>query len=208
MQLTLMKSGHKKWVKRAVYLVILVAVIWGGTKLFSSPDYPEINTPKPVFGNVDAAVKIVEFGDFQCPACKSAHPTAQRIKEQFGDDINFQFYHFPLRSIHPFAQKASEAVECANDQGKFWEYTDIAFENSPRLSKSDLKRYAADLGLDTNSFNACLDSGAKKKTVEGDLQFGVVQNVRGTPTFLVNNKQVQNWNYANFATVIEQELGR
>src|SRR3989338_8745378 len=88
-----------------VVLYLLYHWVWGAS-------YPDIFTPKPVFGNPDANVKIIEFSDLQCPACKAAHPVVQQIKEEFGDNISFQYYHFPLRAIHPYAQKAAEAVEC------------------------------------------------------------------------------------------------
>jgi len=201
-----MVKVRKMTVKRAVWIAIAIVVIYIGFVLFAGPNYPEIFTEKPTFGNPNAKVTIQEFSDLQCPACKAAHPTIQRIRDEFGDDISFQYFHFPLRAIHPFAQKAAEAVECANDQDAFFEYIDIAFASSPNLERSNLKRFAVDLGLDTESFNACLDSGAKRKIVEGDYRFGLVRKVQGTPTFIINNKRLDNWQYDNFKAAIEAEL--
>lgn len=203
-----MVTIKKRTVKRAVYFIILAAILYFGYWWLAGPSYPDIATPKPVFGDPNAAVKIVEFSDLQCPACKAAHPVVQQIKEEFGSNISFTYYHFPLRAIHPFAQKAAEAAECANDQGRFWEYIDAAFAVSPELKKSTLKRIATDLGLDTEKFNACLDSGAKYKIVEGDYRFGLTKDVQGTPTFLVNGRKLENWQYERFKAAIEREMKR
>ena len=196
---------RRKTLKRMIYLMILIAVVYFGFRIFAGQSYPDIITPKPVFGDENAKVKIIEFSDLQCPACKSAHPVIQQIKDEFEDDIRFEYYHFPLRAIHPFAQKAAEAVECANDQGMFFEYIDAAFVISPQLSKKNLKQIAADLGLD-ETFDACLDSGAKRKTVEGDYRFGVAKNVQGTPTFFINDKKLERRDYDSFKAAIEAEL--
>ena len=199
-----MVTIKKKTVKRVVYIIIFLLILYGGYKLFAKPDYPDIDTPKPTFGDPNAAVKVIEFSDLQCPACKSAHPFVEQIKNEFGESISFQYYHFPLRAIHPYAQKAAEAAECANDQGKFWEYIDAAFAQSPSLQNKNLKIIASQLGLDTQLFEACLDSGAKRKAVEGDLRLGGVRDVQGTPTFFINNRKVENWNMLK--AEIEKEL--
>ncbi len=196
----------KKTIKKVVYGIVIALVIYGGYQWLFGASYPDIDTPKPVFGNPDARVKIIEFSDIQCPACKSAHPVVQQIKDEFGDNISFQYYHYPLRAIHPYAQKAAEAVECANDQGKFWEYLDAAFGQSPNLQTRKLKAIAAGLQLDTDAFDNCLDSGAKRKIVEGDVRLGDVKKVRGTPTFFVNNRLVSDWSYIGFKEMVEREM--
>jgi protein-disulfide isomerase len=197
----------KKTTKRIVWLVILLAVVYFGFQLFDKPVYDDPGTEKPVFGSPDSPVQIVEFSDLECPACKSAHPTVQRLKDTYGDQIGFQYYHFPLSSIHPFAQKAAEAVECANDQGAFWEYIDAAFVASPSLQPKNLKSIASDLGLNTELFNACLDSRAKRSVVQQNVQVGNTMDVRGTPTFFINRQKVDNWNYGNMAAIIDAQLG-
>ncbi|HLD33788.1 MAG TPA: thioredoxin domain-containing protein [Candidatus Nanoarchaeia archaeon] len=201
-----MVTIHKKTVKRVVFWVALLVVLFVGYQYFFSANYPDIDTPKPLFGNPDARVKIIEFSDVQCPACKSAYPLVEQIKAEYKDQISFQYYHYPLRAIHPFAQKAAEAVECANDQGKFWEYLDAAFAQSPNLQNKNLKVIASQTGLDREKFDACLDSGAKRKVVEGDLKLGDVRNVQGTPTFIINGKVLENWDYGAFKAAIEREL--
>ncbi len=95
---------------------------------------------------------------------------------------------FPLSTIHPFAQKASEATECADDQGKFWEYHDLLFANPSALDVDSLKGYAGQLGLDTGTFNECLDSGEYEQEVLQDMQDGRASGVTGTPAFFINGQ--------------------
>ncbi len=192
--------------KRTIIVLLIILIIAFFVYKANSVKYPDIDTPKPVYGSKDAKVKIIEFSDLQCPACKAANPTVQQIKEEYKDKISFEYYHLPLRSIHKYAQKAAEAAECANDQGKMFKYIDAAFEISPELSTSNLKKVATQIGLDTKSFNACLDSGAKKKYVNTDYNVAMSKGLRGTPTFFINDKKLENWAYENFKDRIEQEL--
>jgi protein-disulfide isomerase len=97
---------------------------------------------------------------------------------------------FPLINIHQYAQKAAEASECADDQGKFWEYHDLLFANQAALDVDSLKGYAADLGLDTDTFNDCLDGGKQTAEVEKDAQDAQSYGAGGTPAFFVNGQLV------------------
>src|SRR4030095_3966120 len=89
-------------------------------------------------GNVNAAVTLVEYGDFQCPYCKRAHPLVKRLLEERGEKFHFVFRNFPLRKIHPHAHASAVAAEAAGKQGKFWEMHDLIFENQDRLSSNYL----------------------------------------------------------------------
>ena len=94
-------------------------------------------------GNPNAAILVEEFADLQCPACGAAHEKiVEPLLEKYGNDIRFEHKHFPLRSIHRFALDASEMSECAADQGKFWEFVDIAFTNQSDLSLDSLVEWA------------------------------------------------------------------
>jgi len=132
-------------------------------------------------------VTIIEFSDFQCPFCGRAQPTLKQIIQDYGDKVEIVYKHFPL-SFHQYAQKAAEASECARDQGKFWEYHDILFENQNALDLTSLKKYAKDLNLDTGKFNSCLDNSEKASVVEKDFNEGLARGVDGTPTFFINNE--------------------
>ena len=172
-------------------MVILVGWwIWQGS---NAPYYPNVDSPRPTQGASAARVKVEEFSDFECPACKAAQPTAEDVIKTFGDQILFSYRHYPLVTAHLQAYTAALAAECANDQGKFWEYHDSLFEHQPNLAKRDLKTYATDLKLNMDSFNACLDSRAKNSVVRADMAEADKRGVNSTPTFFVNGKRVEDW---------------
>jgi protein-disulfide isomerase len=114
---------------------------------------------------------------------------------------------FPLSSIHPDAQKASEASECADDQGKFWEYHDVVFANQSAIDVDSLKGYAAELGLDTGTFDECLDSGKYEQEVLQDMQDGQAAGASGTPAFFINGQHVSGAQpFSVFQQVIDAAL--
>ena len=100
----------------------------------------------PVRGPADAGVTIIEFSDFECPFCKQAQGTVSRIMERYAGKIRLAYRDYPLENIHPLARRAAEAAQCARDGGKFWEYHDVLFAQSPKLAPEDLKRYAREVG--------------------------------------------------------------
>ncbi|HZJ55009.1 MAG TPA: thioredoxin domain-containing protein [Myxococcaceae bacterium] len=139
----------------------------------------------PTRGPKDAPVTIVEFSDFECPYCGSAHDTVEQVMNAYAGKVRLVYRQFPL-SFHPRAAKAAEASLCAGDQGKFWEYHDVLFKNQKKLEPTDLKAHATEVGLDAQKFGQCLDSGDKKKTVDADQQAGLAAGVGGTPAFFIN----------------------
>ena len=158
-------------------------------------------------GNNNAKVTIVSFEDYQCPFCERVQPALKQIEKEYGDKVRFVFRDFPLRNIHPQAQIASEAAECAGEQNKYWEYHDVLFGNQQALDAASLKKYAADLKLDTNKFNECLDSGKMQAEVDKDLNDGSALGVTGTPTFFINGqKLVGAQPYSEFKRIIDAEL--
>jgi len=144
---------------------------------------------RPYKGNPDAKVVVVQYSDFQCPACGAAYEKTKNIVNEFQDKIKFEYKHFPL-SYHVFAYKAAVAAEAAGDQGKFWEYHDLLYENREHLLKEDLIKYAEELNLDTEKFTATLESDEKNSLIDADYQQGVKDGVQGTPSFFVNGKKV------------------
>lgn len=146
----------------------------------------------PSFGPQDARVVIVEFSDFQCPYCAKAKPTVSQIKETYPNDVRFVYRDYPL-SFHQNAQKAAEASECADEQGKFWQYHDLLFDKQGEWSSggvSKFKDYARDLGLNTKDFDQCLDSGQMAEEVKQDFADGQSAGVNGTPAFFVNGEMI------------------
>ncbi len=140
----------------------------------------------PYTGSLSAPVEIIAFEDFQCPVCKEVFPIVKEIISTYGDRILFVYRDFPITDSHPQAQKSHEAAECADDQGKFWEYHDKLYINQENLDLDSLKRYAEELNLNTIIFNNCLDSGKYQKEVEFDYLDGIKAGVDGTPTWFIN----------------------
>ena len=158
-------------------------------------------------GGKNAKVTLVEFSDFQCPFCSQHAPTIDRLLADYGDKIRLVYKHFPLSNIHPNAQKAGEAAECANEQGKFWEMHDKLFENQQALTNEDLKRYATTIGLNAGKFNDCLDSGKMASKVSDDYQEGLKKGVQGTPATFVDGVLVSGAQpYENFKAAIDAAL--
>ena len=145
----------------------------------------------PILGDPDAGISIVEFSDFQCPFCARAHTGALndlRNSDVFKNgEVNLVYKHFPLNSIHPYAQKAGEASECANRQGEFWKYHDTLFANQGSLDVTSLKNYAVQIGLETGKFNSCLDNGDASSEVSKETAQATAAGGRGTPFFVVVN---------------------
>jgi protein-disulfide isomerase len=163
----------------------------------------------PMRGAADAAVTIVEFSDFECPFCKRAQETIAKLAERYPGRIRFVYRDFPLENIHPLARRAAEAAQCARDGGKFWEYHDVLFAQSPKLAPEDLRRYAKDVGLDVDKFDACVASGVHSARVQKDLEDGSRLGVASTPAFFVNGRSLVGAQPIEaFARMIDDELAR
>jgi len=166
----------------------------------------------PVFGPADAPVTIVEFGDFTCSACRSWHLAGVlfNIVEQYDGLVRLEWRDLPI--ITADSPKAAQAGQCAHDQGRFWDYLDRVY-NEPGSSytnarKTDLPRYAADIGLDVAAFNACLDADTHLATVNYDLKFARRQGMNGTPSFMVNDTRIIGGEPDLIIQAIEQELSK
>ena len=163
---------------------------------------------RPYLGGANASVVVVEFSDFQCPFCKTAVATKKQLLNKYGDKIKFVYKQFPLENIHQNSLQAAEASECAFDQGKFWEYHDILFENQNRLGSDNLKAFAGQIGLDTAKFNQCLDSGVKESIVRADQYEGAKIGVQGTPTFFINGVLSPSYAPSEMEKIIDAELAK
>jgi protein-disulfide isomerase len=142
-------------------------------------------------GPLDASVVLVEYGDFQCPYCATAHAIVQAVQEQMGDQLCYVFRNFPLTDLHEYAEHAAEAAEAAAAQGRYWEMHDMLFENQEALSDEDLVGYAADLGLDTRRFASDIVSASYAGKIRQDFVSGVKSDVTGTPTFFINGMRYE-----------------
>src|SRR5262249_25878458 len=161
----------------------------------------------PARGIADAPVTIVEFEDFQCPFCKRAQATLDQILVSYKDRVKLVHRDFPLQPLHPAAWKAHEAGRCAQDQGKFWEYRDLLYRNTPAADPESLSKYASQLGLDPGHFRECLDTDKFKAVVEKDEAEGERLGVQGTPAFFINGRPLTGaQSTSEFARIIEEEL--
>ncbi len=169
-------------------------------------------------GNEKAGVTVIEFSDFQCPFCRVFWSEAyQQIKKEYIDTgkIKFVYRDYPL-PFHSAAQVSAEAAECADDQGKFWEMHDKIFGEQVKQGTGtitygvvELKKWASQIGLNSKTFNQCLDSGKYKSEVEKDLADGSSYGVSGTPTLYINgNPVVGAQPFSVFKAIIDQELAK
>ena len=178
----------------------------------------------PVLGNPDAPITIVEFSDFQCPFCAKFHSqTLPLINENYikSGKVNFVYRDFPIQNSHPNAMPAAVASECADDQGKFWEYHDMIFQNQGQWKDLELiqvvnlfKQYASELKLNEDEFGICLDSGKYLDEINNDLQEGQSYGVTGTPGFFVGNEKIGFTKiigaqpFSTFQKILDEQLSR
>jgi protein-disulfide isomerase len=181
-----------------------------GVKSYLEPLRAQLSTDGfPTKGSANAPVTIVEFSDFECPYCGGLFPTLQQVEKNYAKQIRIVYRQFPLANIHPHAQKAAEASLCANEQKKFWEFHDSMFSNQRELSIADLKQRAADLKMDTQAFNQCLDSGRYAAAIQADIQEGARNGVNGTPALFINGRFLSgNQPYSEIKELIDDELQR
>jgi protein-disulfide isomerase len=149
---------------------------------------PPLSAEDHVDGPDRAELELVMYGDFQCPYCTAAYPIVRRIRDQLAGRLLFAFRHFPLRDIHPDAERAAESAEAAASQGAFWEMHDRMYESHGALSREDLIAYTAELGLDSDRVAAELDSSAHAARVQRDVDSGLASGVTGTPGFFVGGR--------------------
>jgi protein-disulfide isomerase len=137
-------------------------------------------------GPIDAPIKLLEYGDYECPYCGQAYPVVKEIQKRLGDRLCFAFRNFPLINSHAHAERAAMAAEAAGAQGRFWEMHDRLYENQDALEDKHLARYAAALGLDAKQLISEIESGAYLLRIREDFHSGARNGVNGTPTFFIN----------------------
>ncbi|MFQ5587746.1 MAG: DsbA family protein [Nitrospiria bacterium] len=218
------RSGRARlWVSVVLGLVF---VVWGivyfasPPKTISGSNVGENRADIPVTqddwmkGSPAAKVTLVEYSDFQCPACGSYFSIVKRLHREFKDELRFVYRHFPLAHIHSNANLAARATEAAGKQGRFWEMHDMLFEHQTAWSSLGNAEhlfldYAKKIDLDLALFREDLDSKAVRRAVDGDAQSGQDLNVNGTPTFFLNGVKIQNpRNYEQFKRLIQKAIDR
>ena len=209
---------------RSYFMVSLFAVLIGIPAFYQLAAHGEAPPPPPpppseksadilvrpdshIFGNPHAAVTVVEFGDFECPVCGREEPVAKEIRDKYSKQVCFVFRQFPLIHAHPFSARMAEASECAGEQGKFWEAVDEIYAHQSELTDDQLKRDAADIGLDMGKFNQCLETGAQAARVKRDHEDGKALGVNATPTFFIGRQVLSGVpDFDEFSRMIDREL--
>lgn len=216
----------KAWIIFAAVCVVLFGglVVWSGRDRIdvSGVDTNKIqpaseasgNVADHVFGNKDSKVALVEYGDFQCPGCGSAHPSVKALSEKYENELAFVFRNFPLTNIHPNARAAAAAAEAAGKQGKYWEVHNALFENQDAWSSASTSErtnifagYAEQAGLNKSEFTAILkDQSANiNKKINFDIALGRKLGVSGTPTFYLNGKKLNDSQFGS-AEALEKTI--
>ncbi len=189
------ESQRTNWIAIGITVVLSIALVAGIIVLGSRGSNKNGSTSRAVApvtdsdwsrGSKDAKVTIISYEDFQCPACGAFQSVLDNIRAKYPNDIRFVFRHFPLTELHENAQKAAEAAEAAGAQGKFFEMHDKMFASQTNLSVDNLKKFATELGLDTERFNRELDDGTYAGAVREDRNTGEEAGVNGTPTLFIN----------------------
>ncbi len=167
--------------------------------LLKEPVPPVMNVSpanSPGRGDVNAAVTVIEFTDFQCSACGAMYPVMESVLKPYGSRVRFVVRDFPLTVLHANAFRAAQAAAAANAQGKFWEYIDLLFKNQSSLDADSLKKFATQVGLDRKRFDAEFESGKYDAEIRRDMEDGELLGIEGTPTFYINGMMLTTAEYS------------
>lgn len=204
-----------------VSVLVIFLLLFGVYKLVNQPvqtDFPQTKQLKltdHVKWSPDKKNLLIEYSDFQCPACKNAHNILKTIEASGSADfeitkkVTFVYRHFPLFQIHDKANLAAYAAEAAGKQNKFWEMTDLLFDNqqtwkeSKNPEKEDFVNYAKELKLDLEKFKKDIDSSEVKNKVAEDLKDADQMGISSTPTFFLNGQKVNVNSYDEFKTMLK-----
>ena len=199
-------KGEKAQVRRAAFIEELKKK-YKTTDSLKAPVIEVATAGRPERGGgAKAPVTIVEFSDYQCPFCKRGEESIQKVFETYGDKVRIVFRDYPL-PFHPQARPAAEAANCANEQGKFWDYNKKLFANQDKLSDDNFKAWAKDLGMDDAKFAECYGKKTHAAQIDKDIADGVAAGVNGTPAFFINGRSLSGAQpFDKFKEVIDDEL--
>lgn len=210
-----MKNNSLKW---GLGAIVFLAVMYGlfvylPNELSPTKDSTLFTvTDEWIRGPEDAAITIIEYSDFQCPACGQYYPVLKQLKEEFPNDLRVVYRHFPLRQIHINADISARASEAAGQQGKFWEMHDAIFEAQQEWSNvadptEIFTGYALQIGIEKEAFLESLNSSTTAAAVSADEATGRSLAVQGTPTFFMNGEKLTNpRSFEDFKKIIEETL--
>lgn len=163
------------------------------------------------YGNKEAKVVLIEYGDFQCEACAKAYTMIEKIKEEYGDNILIVARYFPLPG-HQYSKQSASVVEASGQQGKYWEMSNIMYERQDAWSASNdtteiFESYAREINLDMEKFAMDIKSQTTKDRIEKDLDSGKKLGIEATPSFFINGKKINTpTNIIDFRKILDKEL--
>jgi protein-disulfide isomerase len=198
-----------------IVIGVLVALLVGGSVWYSSQvgqTYNEgVTVSQHITGNENATITLTEYSDFECPACGQFQPMVTDILGKYGDNIKFEYKHYPLIQIHKYAQIAATAAEAAGQQGKFFEYADKLFLNQKEWTKASnptvlFAKYATELGLDVDKFSKQQRSSLLNDRVKADMTEARALGLTSTPSFFLNGTKMEIKSFEDFTTQIEAAL--
>ncbi len=193
-----------------VFLVVRVAKNQPSNTSQSSLEAKPIDENDWVKGNKDAKVTLIEYSDFQCPACGSYYPLIKKVAYEMGGRIQLAYRNYPLTKLHPNAASAARAAGAAGKQGKFWEMHDVLFEEQSKWSEEKDVRpvfieYAKKIKLNMEQFLKDIDSSEVQKKIDEDVRSGDEVHIPGTPTFFLNGKHIANpQGFEEFKKIIDE----
>lgn len=193
----------------SVWGMIVLGGNGGGGSTQTAALLDAISSADRIQGNASSRVVLIEYGDYQCPACAFYEKFTSELVKEFKNEMVFVYRHFPLRNIHMNADLSARAAEAAGMQGAYWEMHTMLYKNQKAWeragnAKEIFTRYATSLGIDTVQFARDIESAALKAKVQADYESGLRAEVNGTPTFFLNGKKIENpQSYAGFRTLIE-----
>lgn len=206
------------WAVIAAIVVIFLGIFALGGKKSDNGNSSNSNKTltNHVIGNASSGVKLVEYGDYQCPYCEAYAPTVQQIQEEYKDKVQFQFRNYPLTQAHPNAFAAARAAEAAGLQNKFWEMHEALYSGANYSAWTTAKDpytlfegYAKQLGLNTTQFKSDFASNKVNDLINGDMEEGNRIGITGTPSFFINGKAVQIANSPEaFRKVLDQAIAQ
>jgi len=182
-----------------IAVVVIVGIIIGATLVGGDSEIVTAETSNNFYGQKEGVVTLTEYGDFQCPACAGFYPIFSQVKEQFKDNVRFEYKHFPLVQIHPNATAAHRAAQAAANQGKFWEMHDRLYEQQQAWNETGnpaavFQEYARDIGLDMEQYDAEVSTSETLAVINADIALGRENDVVSTPTFFLDGELIEDLN--------------
>ncbi|MEO8863382.1 MAG: thioredoxin domain-containing protein [Candidatus Saccharimonadales bacterium] len=180
-----------------ITVLVVIALVIGAFAITkkSKTVTSNVQPTNHIRGNTKGGVALLEYGDYQCPACGQYHPIINQVMDKYGDKISFQFRNFPLTQIHKNAFLGARAAEAADKQGKFWEMNNMLYDNQQVWSESSnpttiLEGYAKQLGLNEARFKTDSASEAVNDIINADLKAAQALKLEATPSFFINGKKI------------------